>query len=266
MCIPRIIHYCWFGKNPLPEKVKKCIESWKKYCPEYQILLWNEDNYDLNKLPYVKQAYGAGMWAYVTDYVRLDVVWQHGGIYLDTDVELVRSLDDLLKEDNFFAIEKHTCTIATGLGFGAVKKSPVLRELMDMYQNLSFIKDGKMNLTPCPEYMAGFFREKGYIMEDKIQRTGGILVLSSEYFCPMNFLTGDLQLTSRTYGIHWYDASWHSECENRIIKTERRIRKKFPAFAANLLCYAYRQAVLFIEYSRKGILKEKLKEKFGRKR
>lgn len=104
--IPKKIHYCWFGRNPLPELARRCIESWKKYCPDYEIIEWNEDNYDINKIPYVKEAYQAKKWAFVTDYVRLDVVNKFGGIYLDTDVELLKSLDSLLKYKAFLEWKK----------------------------------------------------------------------------------------------------------------------------------------------------------------
>ena len=99
MAIPKKIHYCWFGRNEIPEKTLRCIESWKKYCPDYEIIQWNEDNYDINKIPYMKDAYKEKKWAFVSDYARLDVIYQYGGIYLDTDVELVNSLDDLLEYD-----------------------------------------------------------------------------------------------------------------------------------------------------------------------
>lgn len=123
--IPKKIHYCWFGRNPLPELAVRCIESWKKYCPDYEIIEWNEDNYDINKISYVKEAYQARKWAFVTDYVRLDVVNQYGGIYLDTDVELLKSLDPLLKYKSFFGMEEGKF-IATGLGFGAEKGTKIL--------------------------------------------------------------------------------------------------------------------------------------------
>ena len=151
MSIPRTIHYCWFGRNPLPKLAQKCIKSWKKYCPDYEIIQWNEDNYDLSAAPlYVRQAYEAKKWAFVTDYVRLQVVYEHGGIYLDTDVELIKKLDPLLQYDAYFGFEdgKH---IATGLGFGAVKGAPILRELMEDYHDIPFIlPDGGYDTKTCP--------------------------------------------------------------------------------------------------------------------
>ena len=118
--IPKKIHYCWFGGNPLPELAIKCLESWKKYCPDYEIIEWNETNFNLDSCEYVREAYQAKKWAFVSDYARLKVVYDNGGIYLDTDVELIKSLDRLLKNKSFFGTET-TGVVATGLGFGAEK-------------------------------------------------------------------------------------------------------------------------------------------------
>ena len=103
--IPKKIHYCWVGGNSKPPLVKKCIQSWKKYCPDYEIIEWNESNYDISKNIYMKQAYEAKKWAFVTDYMRLDIIYEHGGIYLDTDVELIKNIDDLLSNEAFAGIE-----------------------------------------------------------------------------------------------------------------------------------------------------------------
>ena len=128
--IPKIIHYCWFGRNPKPELAVKCIKSWKKRCPDYEIIEWNEDNFDISSCPlYVRQAYEAKKWAFVSDYVRLKVVYDEGGVYLDTDVELKKGLDALLAYDAYFGFEDGT-HVNTGLGFGAVKGAPILKEMM----------------------------------------------------------------------------------------------------------------------------------------
>lgn len=111
MAIPKIIHYCWFGGNILPDKVQKCIESWKRYCPDYKIICWNESNYDVNKIRYTKEAYKEKKWAFVSDYARLDIIYENGGIYLDTDVELICGMDILLQNDVFLAIDKERMQI-----------------------------------------------------------------------------------------------------------------------------------------------------------
>ena len=118
--IPKVIHYCWFGHNPLPERYKEWIKSWKRYCPDYEIVEWNESNYDVTKHPYMRAAYDAKKWGFVSDYARLDIIYENGGIYLDTDVELVKNLDELLYQEGFAGVDS-SGRLSTGLGFGARK-------------------------------------------------------------------------------------------------------------------------------------------------
>ena len=120
--IPKIIHYCWFGGNPLPMDVKKCIESWKEKCPDYEIKCWDESNFDVNAHPFTKAAYEAKAWAFVSDYARLRVVYDNGGIYLDTDVELLKNIDFLLPYEGYIGVQQAGCYCTTGLGFGAIKE------------------------------------------------------------------------------------------------------------------------------------------------
>ena len=127
--IPKKIHYCWIGGNPLPELAIKCIESWKKYCPDYEIIEWNEKNYDFRKNQFMREAYDEKKWGFVPDYARLDIIYEHGGIYLDTDVEIIKPLDSLLKEQGFAGMEQPGI-VALGLGFGAEPKLPLIKELM----------------------------------------------------------------------------------------------------------------------------------------
>ena len=266
MAIPKVIHYCWFGGNELSQKAVKCMESWKKYCPDWEIKEWNEQNYDVEKIPYIRDAYKEKKWAFVSDYVRLDVVWQYGGIYLDTDVELIKPLDFFLEEEVFFALEKKNLCINTGLGFGAVPENRILRQLMELYEKLSFyMEDGSLNLIACPRYNTEFFVKKGYHLKDITQRCEEAIIYGSEYFCPMDFNTGTVTITDNTYGIHWYEASWFPESDKRIHATELRIRKKYPESLANKICVFYRKMYRFAEYSRKGILSEKMKEKWKKR-
>ena len=136
--IPKVIHYCWFGKGKYPKIVKQCISSWERYCPDYQLKLWNEENYDINQCDFLKEAYSSKNWAFVSDYARLDIIYHEGGIYLDTDVELVKSLDDLLAYDCFLASDG-SAGINTGLGFGAVRNHPTIKSMLDKYENKHFI-------------------------------------------------------------------------------------------------------------------------------
>jgi len=149
--IPKVIHYCWFGGNEKSKLIKKCIDSWKKYCPDYEIKEWNESNFDIEINNYVKEAYEAKKWAFVSDYARLWIVYNYGGIYLDTDVELIKSLDNLLNYKAYFGSEDGKL-INTGLGFGAIKDNEFVKKIKDDYEYIHFIKDdGTYDITPCPK-------------------------------------------------------------------------------------------------------------------
>lgn len=228
MMIPKIIHYCWFGKNPLPKSAKKCIKSWKRFCPDFKIIEWNEDNFDINTCPeYVIQAYNNKKWAFVTDYVRLKVVYEYGGIYMDTDVELVKNIEFLLEYDGYFGFERNY--VATGLGFGAIKGLEIVREMMDDYNNLSFINEkGEINLVPCPKLNTKIFEKHGLLLNNEKQIIDeNILVLPMEYFSPVEYATHKLHKTKNTVSIHWYMASWHSQKQKSDrLKRRKNLRKK----------------------------------------
>ena len=210
--IPKTIHYCWIGGNPLPESAKKCIKSWKKYCPDYKIVEWNESNYDFTRVPYMKEALQAKKWGFAPDYARLDIVYTHGGIYLDTDVEIVKPFDPLLQL-NAFAGFQDDSQVALGLGFGAEPRNPVIKKLMESYSGMHFIKDdGTPDLTPSPRLNTDVLvRECGLTPENGLQELDGITVFPAEYFCPKSFEDGVLRKTKNTYSIHHFDASWFSD-------------------------------------------------------
>lgn len=232
MAIPKKIHYCWFGGNPKSKLIKKCLKSWKKYCPDYQIIEWNEKNFDIQSCPlYVRQAYDAKKWAFVTDYARLKIIHENGGVYFDTDVELIKKIDDLLKHNAYFGIEKHKQDkfyIATGLGFGAIKKAPILKELMDSYNNIPFfLENGEMNTTSCLMHNNKCFAKYGFNGKNEKQIIRDqTLVLSSEYLCPMDWKGGASTITENTYSIHHYEASWYSPDEKEKLKQVRKQRAK----------------------------------------
>ena len=225
--IPKKIHYCWFGGNPLPKLAEKCIRSWKRYCPDYEIIQWNERNYDLSAAPlYVRQAYEAKKWAFVTDYVRLQVVYEHGGIYMDTDVELRKPLDGLLTHKAYFGFEdgKH---INTGVGFGSVAGHFILREIMEDYQGVSFIlEDGSYDLLSCPVRNTKIFLRRGLRQDDSMQTLEeGVLILPTEYLNPKQWKTGEICTTEKTMSIHHFGASWYTPEMRRNLK--RRQRKEW---------------------------------------
>jgi hypothetical protein len=223
--IPKIIHYCWFGGNPIPALTKKCIRSWKKFCPDYEIKLWTEENFDLNTCPvYVTEAYKSKKWAFVSDYVRLKIVYDEGGIYLDTDVELIKSIDHLLDCTAFFGFETDGGCVATGLGFGSEKGAPVLRALMDDYEGIPFIKeDGSLDLTTCPVRNTRTLYRFGLVKDGGDQTLeGGIRILPAEYLSPVVYSTGKKNITDKTVSIHHYQSSW--------VKKSLRTRTKITRF------------------------------------
>lgn len=231
--IPKAIHYCWFGRNPKPKLALKCIASWKKHCPDYQIIEWNEDNFDISACPlYVRQAYEAKRWAFVTDYVRLKVVYDHGGIYLDTDVELIKRPDRLLGHEAYFGFEDGKY-VATGLGFGAVKGAPILGEMMRDYEGISFIlENGSMDMKTCPVRNTEVLLRHGLIQKDQKQiLEGSICILPSICMCPIDANIGKRRWSPETISIHWFSASWMTAVEkdihDRHVQARRREQRDF---------------------------------------
>ena len=147
--IPKVIHYCWVGGNQKPDIVKKCIESWKKFCPDWEICEWNEKNFDVLSIPYMREAYEKGKWAFVSDVVRLLIVYHMGGVYLDTDVELLDSIEPWINNEAFYIFESNR-NIATGLGFGAIKEHNSVKAMLDYYNGKHFVINGKVKMIPCP--------------------------------------------------------------------------------------------------------------------
>lgn len=221
--IPKVIHYCWFGGKPIPNDVKKCINSWKKKCPDYEIKCWNESNFDVNAHPFTKAAYEAKAWAFVSDYARLKVVYDHGGIYLDTDVELLKNLDFLLKYDFYIGIQQvgHLCM--TGLGFGAQKFNSIVLEMLNKYDSVNFSIDNK-NQIACPYLNNEVIKQLGYIYDsEKCTRIKNNLILPEKYMDPIAPGEGLENLKCKdTISIHHYSASWMGS----RIKIKRKIIRK----------------------------------------
>lgn len=218
--IPKKIHYCWLGGNPLPESAKKCIRSWRKYCPDYEIVEWNETNYDFTKNLYMKEAYEAKKWGFVPDYARLDIIYQYGGIYLDVDVEIVKSYDDLLKYNGFAGFETSEY-INLGQGFGAEAGNLLIGNLIDSYKSLRFIKEnGELNLIASPELNTDTLECLGVLRNGELQIVDGFAFLPSDYLCPKSFNDGIIRMTDNTYSIHHFEASWLTE-EQKLEKETR---------------------------------------------
>lgn len=209
--IPKKIHYCWFGKNKVPDEYLQYMETWKKYCPDYEIIRWDEQNYDMTKNEYLKQTYNNKKWAFVSDYARVDVVCQYGGVYLDTDVELLKSFDEFLKWDMFCGFE-NSKDINWGLGFGAVQGHEILREVLKVYEHMNIINnDGSLNLVKCPIIQSSVMSKYGFVLDGSPQEKGYVAVYPKEFFSPYSYKKGFGRITANTHSIHHYSASWIEE-------------------------------------------------------
>lgn len=231
--IPKIIHYCWFGGNPLPASAIKCIESWKKYLPDYEIKEWNESNFDVNAIPYIRDAYAARKYAFVSDYARFCVLLSEGGLYFDTDVEVIKPMDDIIERGSFFGIEvdgnekKGTLpAVAPGLGLGAEPNMPFYKQICEGFEKLDFYtEDGKLNPFTMIPMVSKMLVEMGMQANNHIQKVGDFTLYPSEYFNPLEAATGKLKITENTKSIHWYMASWLPPQPKWVKKTKQYIRR-----------------------------------------
>ena len=226
--IPKIIHYFWLGKNPKPESVLKCIESWKRNCPDFEIKEWNEENYDVHKHPYMERAYSEKRWAFVPDYGRLDIMYQYGGIYLDTDVEVLKDLSPLCKCRAFKGFENSEY-VNDGQGFGCVPGMPIFREMMACYDGDEpyEIVDGKQLYIESPRLCTRVLLRHGLVQNGKKQVVEGIDIFPSDYFCPLSYDTGRIKITENTYSIHHFDASWHGKNAAKHKKIRQSLNRFF---------------------------------------
>lgn len=226
MSIPKIIHYCWFGGKPKPKLAEKCLQSWKKFCPDYQILEWNENNFDISTAPmYVRQAYEAGRWAFVTDYVRLRGLTELGGIYMDTDVEVIRPLDPFLEQKAFAGFE-HVERVQTGL-LACEKGFPLFLDFLRYYDNATFLRpDGTVDTTTNVEVLTNLCRQRGLVLNDRFQVVEGLAIYPREVFCPVDFDTKKLKKTRKTVTIHWFSGSWHTQEELDAMAEEKRQQRR----------------------------------------
>lgn len=201
--IPKTIHYCWFGNNKLPKKAVKCIDSWKKMCPDYEIVCWNEGNFDVHQNPYLSFMYDEKKYAFFSDYARLKIIEENGGIYLDTDVELVKPLDDLIELDAYYGFET-TDYINTGLGFGAIPHHISVQALLKEYEPLIDHPD----IVGCPILNTQALKCLGLVCNGIQQDIKGARIFPIDYFNPFDDSTGKLNITKNTISIHWFSKSW----------------------------------------------------------
>lgn len=223
--IPKIIHYCWFGRKALPEIAHMCIESWRRNMPDYEIIEWNEDNFDINANQYIKGAYREKKYAFVSDYARLNILYNHGGIYFDTDVEVIKPLDEIIEKGAFMGCERNggkdeVIAVNPGLGLACEASMPIYKELLDLYASLSFYKEnGSLNLTTIVQITTDMLMSHGLQSIEGIQYVAGCCIYPSEYFCPKSGYLGQMFIADKSYTIHHFKGSWlpwHRKIERKI--------------------------------------------------
>lgn len=217
--IPKVIHYCWFGRGKKSRLIKKCIAGWKKICPDYKIMEWNEDNFDINICPYTKDAYEQKKWAYVSDYARFYILNKYGGIYLDTDVQLLKSPNNLIKKGAFAGFASDSI-VATGLILACEKNNWLCKQVLDTYTNEHFVNDDPDKILAIGRRVTALLVENGLILNGSEQCINGITIYPAYYFNPTN---GDMNTKAdeRAYSIHHYAATWFPK-EKRMLNTLRR--------------------------------------------
>lgn len=217
--IPNIIHYCWFGRNTLPKSAQKCIDSWKNFFPDYEIKEWNEDNFDINIIPYTTEAYNAKKYAFVSDFARFWILHKEGGLYFDTDVEVVRDMRPLVGEGPFMGFELNPINnlsrkmrVNPGLGLGVEAGHHFYKEMIDIYYNMHWVpyKDAKKEMPTVVDYTTSILIDKGLKEVNEQQTIEGIHIYLEDVFCPISIADGKLRITDNTYTIHWFDQSWQS--------------------------------------------------------
>lgn len=226
--IPKIIHYCWFGNSDIPARFQAYIDGWKEKCPDYEIICWNEKNYDVSKNKYMKQAYEAKAWGFVPDYIRKDLIYTYGGIYLDTDVEILKPLDELLYQDGFCGFEGNN--INFGLGFGGKKGLPIMKELRDMYNNLEFVNESSTKITTGPMYETEALVKHGLEKSGKYQKIAGLTIYPIEVLSGTNMYSDIPYITNKTFTVHHYAGTW---LDDDFQKQREQLKKLYQIMNKN---------------------------------
>ena len=238
--IPKIIHYCWFGRGNMPQLAVKCIKSWEKYLPEYEVKRWDEDNFDINKYPYVKEAYENRRFAFVTDVVRLHALYTEGGIYMDTDVEVLKPLDSLLIYDAISGFETEE-QIPTGL-MASMPNHPMIGELLKEYDDIHFaLGNGHIDLTTNVERITKTFLKHGLVLNNTKQTINGFTLLPKDYLCPKSYVDGKINLTDNTLTIHHFAGSWYTPKEKLKQKIAKILGKRLSGVLVMCKSFFYKR-------------------------
>lgn len=241
--IPKIIHYCWLSQDEFPELIQKCMNSWREKLPDYEIKCWNTSNFDVNICQYTREAFQERKYAFVSDYIRLYALYNEGGIYLDSDIEVIRRFDNLLDNPAFTCFENEH-SVAAWI-FGSEKGNPLFKEFMDYYKDKKFIIDNdKYDLTPNPVPITNICVEKGLNLNGNLQYLENITIYPSDYFCPYNRAKEELNITENTYSIHYFNGAWMSDKKKKIVQKRKEIIVKYGA-CVGYIYYAF--AIIKIE-------------------
>ena len=209
--IPKIIHYCWLSEEEYPELVKKCIKSWHEKLPEYQFIKWTTENFDVNSNIFCKEAYESKKYAFASDYIRVKVLYDYGGVYLDSDIEVFKKFDDLLDNKAFIGFENDK--VVTAWCMACEKYNPVFKKFLDYYEERHFImQNGNFDMLPNPQILTPILvNEEKLILNSEYQQLKNITIYPKDYFCPKDYKTGKINITDNSYCIHYFNGDWLSK-------------------------------------------------------
>lgn len=231
--IPKTIHYCWFGGKELPDFLKECMESWMKYCPDYELVRWDENTFDVSKYEYTRQAAEHSRWGFVTDVARLDILYQYGGIYMDTDVKLLKPLDNLLYQKGFVGVEQWG-NINSGGGIGAIPHHKMIQEMLDYRLKFSFVmSDGSFNIETNGLYETAPFIRHGMRIDNTLQIINDMTVYPSSVFHPYDYMSCEEKVRDNTFSIHYFYGGWMQESDR---KNREKTQKKYKNVIMQAMC------------------------------
>lgn len=232
--ITKVIHYCWFGHSPLPPSAQKCIASWKSNFPDYEIKEWNEENFDIGIIPYVKEAYRAKKYAFVSDFARFWILYHHGGIYFDTDVEAIRPMDDIIARGSFMGCEQGSIEgvsimrINPGVGMGCVAGLDLYKEILDVYTNLNFTYSIANQKTVVEHTTEVFMKHKIEEYKNGILYSEGIYIYPPDFFSPKSYATKKIEITKNTRTIHHFAGTWQPWWKKLLLRVWIPLSMKYP--------------------------------------
>lgn len=241
--IPKIIHYCWFGGKPLNDLAIKCIASWQKYLPDYEIKRWDESNFDINDCQYVKEAYDKGEWAFVSDYARTWILYNEGGVYFDTDVEVIKDIRELINRGPYLGVERIIKNMGmgvnAGLGMATGLGDEIIGELLEQYRDVSFMEEyNDLDNNTIVIKLSRILQKYGLKNTEDIQKVGNFYIYPIEYFNPLNDATGKLNINDNTYSIHWYSGSWLDEEHIKVKNNRYKYCEKYGEYIGTVIASA----------------------------